>query len=257
MLTQSELMTLVDIAKTAGEAIMAVYENNVEVWQKDDRSPLTEADLASDKIIRENLEAKFPGVFILSEESSSGEHSDSIETLFLVDPLDGTKEFIKRNGEFTVNIALIKNGEPIAGVVYAPALQKLYYAANGLGAWKQEENRNPEPIKISARNNNAPLRVVGSRSHAGEEMERWLQQHPNHVMVPSGSSLKLCYVAEGAADIYPRLGPTMQWDTAAGQAVVEVAGGHVVDAEKNRLLYGFGRPLKNGHFFVTSDLGLI
>ncbi len=251
------LRTLCDIAELAGVAIMEVYEQGGKTWEKEDRSPLTEADLRSDKIIRQSLKKAFPGVFILSEESTSHSSNKSDDPFFLVDPLDGTKEFLKRNGEFTVNIALIRHGRPIAGVVYAPALKQMYYAADGLGAWKREGMQTPRKIFASHYQDEQPLRILGSRSHCGDALTSWLAQHPNHTLIAVGSSLKFCYIADGCADIYPRLGPTMQWDTAAGQCIVEQSGGSVVNTERKVLTYGLRQPLTNDNFFAVADLRLV
>lgn len=249
--TREQLTLLCEIAAAAGREIMAVYAEGGETWQKDDASPLTEADLRADRVIRAGLENAFPGVFILSEESrSAGDHLP--ETFFLVDPLDGTKEFLKRNGEFTVNIALVHRGRPVAGVVLAPALDELFYAASGLGAWKRGAGGSERPL--TAARAASPLRVIGSRSHGGEALGRWLQTlDAAHTFVAAGSSLKFCRIAEGEADIYPRFGPTSQWDTGAAQCVLEIAGGAVVDLARRPLGYGLERPLLNPEFMAYGD----
>ncbi len=250
-MTREELDALCRIAEAAGREIMAVYENGGETWQKDDASPLTEADLRADRTIREGLEAHFPGVFILSEESrSAGEAAG--ERFFLVDPLDGTKEFIKRNGEFTVNIALVERGTPVASVVLAPALDELYFGARGLGVWKRDAS-GLRPIKTAQRDASQPLRVIGSRSHGGEQLAAWLAGlEQEHSFVAAGSSLKFCRIAEGSADVYPRFGPTSQWDTAAAQCVLEVAGGSVTDLAGQPLRYGLDRPVLNPEFIASA-----
>ena len=256
IVTAQQLATLCDIAEAAGRAIMAVYASGGEVWQKDDASPLTEADLRADQVIRAGLELHFPGVFILSEESVSqgGEPSNNF---FLVDPLDGTKEFLKRNDEFTVNIALIKNGQPVAGVVLAPALDELFYAAKGLGAWKRDR-QGLCSIGSGIYAEGQPLRVMGSRSHGGDKLAAWLAKLPHeHTFVVAGSSLKFCRIAENMADIYPRFGLTSQWDTAAAQCVLEVAGGAVTDLEGMPLQYGLQRPLLNPEFVAVGCAGLL
>ena len=254
-MTKAELDTLCRIAEVAGQEIMAVYREGGETWQKDDQSPLTEADLRADRVIRAGLEQHFPGVFILSEESVSAGPRDA-ERFFLVDPLDGTKEFLKRNGEFTVNIALIENGEPVAGVVLAPALDELFYAARGLGAWKRDST-GLRPIATAHRSPTDPLCVMGSRSHGADKLNAWLTTlKTEHTFVAAGSSLKFCRIAEGQADIYPRFGPTSQWDTAAAQAVLEVAGGVVTDLQGTLLRYGLDRPVLNPEFVAVGDVGL-
>lgn len=248
----NQLHALCRIAEAAGQEIMAVYREGGETWQKDDQSPLTEADLRADRVIREGLEQHFPGVFILSEESVSAGPRDA-ERFFLVDPLDGTKEFLKRNGEFTVNIALIELGEPVAGVVLAPALDELFYAARELGAWKRD-SKGLRTIATAHRSPTDPLRVMGSRSHGADKLSAWLATLKNaHTFVAAGSSLKFCRIAEGQADIYPRFGPTSQWDTAAGQAVLEVAGGAVTDLQGMPLRYGLDRPVLNPAFVAMGD----
>lgn len=168
-ITQAQLDILCQLAKAAGHEIMDVYQGQIDTWQKDDNSPLTEADLRADKVIRVGLESHFPNVFILSEESRSAEKNITPETLFLVDPLDGTKEFLKRNDEFTVNIALVHQGKVIAGVVYAPALKELFYAAAGLGCWK-EDATGKQSLSIQPRDETQPLRIIGSRSHGTDKL---------------------------------------------------------------------------------------
>jgi 3'(2'), 5'-bisphosphate nucleotidase len=252
MIDKTQLQVLCDIALAAGREVMDVYGTDFSSVQKDDDSPLTQADLRSDQVIREGLERSFAGVFILSEESSpqaKGNH----ERFFLVDPLDGTKEFLKRNDEFTVNIALVDKGVPVAGVVYAPALGELYFGAQGQGAWKRKDGAT-QPLRTQAPGAGGALRVIGSRSHGGEELARWLQQLTvPHTFVAAGSSLKFCRLAEGAADVYPRLGPTSQWDTAAAQAVLECAGGAVLEAGGSDLRYGLQRPILNPYFIALAD----
>lgn len=251
-LTEAQLQRLCHVALAAGREVMAVYSTDFATWEKNDSSPLTQADLRADAVIRQGLEESFPGVFILSEESSSagtGQH----ESFFLVDPLDGTREFLKRNDEFTVNIALVHHGEPVAGVVLAPALGELFYAARGLGAWKQAPGADLR-LHTSPADVSRPLRVMGSRSHGGDALTAWLARLSRpYEFVPAGSSLKFCRIAEGAADIYPRMGPTSQWDTAAAQAVLEVAGGAVLDPVGQPLCYGLDKPVLNPHFVALAD----
>jgi 3'(2'),5'-bisphosphate nucleotidase len=250
---QEQLQTLCKMAQAAGQEIMAVYDKGGAVWQKDDASPLTEADLRADAVIRQGLETAFPSVFILSEESRSAGDAPA-DMFFLVDPLDGTKEFLKRNGEFTVNIALVRQGVPIAGVVFAPALGELFYAALGLGAWVQATGSAPQALQVAAWQPTEPLRVIGSRSHGGDKLAAWLATLScQHSFVAAGSSLKFCRIAQGQADIYPRFGPTSQWDTAAAQCVLEVAGGAVRDLPGKPLRYGLQRPLLNPEFVAVGD----
>ena len=244
------------IALEAGDAIMAVYSRDFTVEEKEDKSPLTEADKAANEIIEAALHALPEGIPVLSEENTAGfAGADADGRYWLVDPLDGTKEFIKRNGEFTVNIALIENGRPVLGVVVAPALGVSYLAAEGVGAfkveWGKENSGERQPIRASGPPaEGAAWRVVGSRSHPSPDLAAWLERLGKHDMVPMGSSLKLCLVAEGAADTYPRLGPTCLWDTGAAQAVVEQAGGRVETLEGQRLSYAKPAETLNPYFVV-------
>ena len=250
--TIEQLETLCAIAQTAGQQVMAVYAQDFASWQKDDASPLTEADLRADRAIRAGLETAFPEIFVWSEESVSAGTRDT-DTFFLVDPLDGTKEFVQRSGEFTVNIALIHQGQPIAGVVFAPATGELFYAAQGLGAWQQQPT-GAVPLRVAPTRTDAPIRILGSRSHGGPALAAWLAQLPvAHDFVAAGSSLKFCRIAQGQADLYPRFGPTSQWDTAAAQCVLEQAGGRVTDFAGQRLRYGLQRPVLNPEFLAVGD----
>jgi 3'(2'), 5'-bisphosphate nucleotidase len=240
----AKLLTSVEcIARHAGEAIMAVYSRAFTVEEKDDKSPLTEADTAAHEVIVAALDALPQGIPVLSEENTEGfAGPDGNGRYWLVDPLDGTKEFIKRNGEFTVNIALIENGRPVLGVVVAPALGVAYLAAEGVGAVKVEQQGEHagerQPIRVAGKpGRGATWRVVGSRSHPSPDLADWLETLGPHELLPMGSSLKLCRVAEGAADVCPRLGPTCLWDTGAAQAVVEQAGGRVVTLDGEPLSY--------------------
>ncbi len=254
-LSELQLAEVSAVAEAAGREIMAVYGTDFASWQKDDESPLTQADLRADAEIRKGLEQAFPGVFILSEESSS-QGPKGADTFFLVDPLDGTREFLKRNDEFTVNIALVESGEPVAGVVFAPALGELFYAARGLGAWKKVGGI-VSRLATAAPSDAAPLRVMGSRSHGGEATDVWLARlDRSYSFVAAGSSLKFCRIAEGRADIYPRLGPTCQWDTAAAHGVLLEAGGTVVDPTGQPLRYGLDRPMLNPHFIALAQPGM-
>lgn len=220
---------------------------------KDFDSPLTCADTASNDLIEEQLRILTPTVPVLSEESKTVPYDvrRSWRTFWLVDPLDGTKEFIKRNGEFTVNIALVEDGRPVLGVVHAPAMEVTYFAAQGLGAFKLSAQ--DETIPIAVREcERTRLKVVASRSHADERLQRFLHKIGAVECVSMGSSLKFCLVAEGEADLYPRLGPTMEWDTAAAQCIVEMAGGAVIDLRGHALIYN--KPnLFNPHFVVSSE----
>ncbi|MFH7587924.1 3'(2'),5'-bisphosphate nucleotidase CysQ [Oceanimonas smirnovii] len=252
MLITQELLNQVDaLARKAGAAIMEIYGREFTVEQKEDKSPLTEADAAAHNMIVQGLVELPLKAPILSEEDTAGfAGADEHGRYWLVDPLDGTKEFIKRNGEFTVNIALIENGKPVLGVVYAPALNVGYMAAEGLGAFKYEGNGTPVAINVAEHQAGTPWRVVGSRSHGGGELPALLEKLGEHELVPMGSSLKLCLVAENAADIYPRLGPTSLWDTGAAQCVVEQAGGTVVQLNGEPLSYANTKEVLNPFFLV-------
>ena len=245
---------LLDIARQAGEAILAVYHQDFAVQQKGDDSPLTAADLASHRLIVDKLASLSPDTPVLSEEGADipFETRQQWPRYWLIDPLDGTREFVKRNGEFTVNIALVEDGRPVLGVVHVPVTGVSYVGEVGKGAWKLDAEGTETPISVQARRP-ATLRVAGSRSHAGDSLKRFLAQLGDHEIVSMGSSLKLCLVAEGVADIYPRLGPTSEWDTAAAQAVVEAAGGSVTDTQMQPLRYNSKESLLNPHFLVFGD----
>ena len=246
---------IVELARQAGEAILTVYNSDeFSVEEKDDKSPLTAADLASHHAIVHGLTTLTADIPILSEESAKlpYEERSSWQRYWLVDPLDGTREFIKRNGEFTVNIALIDDGVPVLSVVYVPVTGVTYMACQGQGAFKQEAGGAREAISVR-KLGDGPVMVVGSRSHRGESLNNFLDKLGEHDMVGMGSSLKLCLVAEGAADIYPRLGPTSEWDTAAAQCVVEQAGGFVTDTAMKPLRYNTKDSLLNPFFLVFGD----
>ena len=243
------------LALKAGNEILAVYNSEeFSIQEKDDKSPLTAADLASHHAIVDGLTALTADIPVLSEESASLPFSErsSWQRYWLVDPLDGTREFIKRNGEFTVNIALIDAGVPVLSVVHVPVSGVSYLACKGQGAFKQEPGGERQPITVR-KLADGPLMVVGSRSHRGDSLISFLEKLGEHDMVGMGSSLKLCLVAEGAADIYPRLGPTSEWDTAAAQCVVEQAGGFVTDTEMKPLRYNTKDSLLNPFFLVFGD----
>ena len=249
----SLLEPVIEIALRAGEAIMDVYDSDFAVELKEDRSPLTKADRAAHTIIVEGLGRLPLRLPVLSEESAERdiEQRRSWPRYWLVDPLDGTKEFIKRNGEFTVNIALIDGHEPVLGVVVAPALARIYAGVVGVGAFRRVDGVT-EPISVR-RPAAEPLRVVGSRSHANPDLAALLDALGPHELKPMGSSLKICLVAEGAADLYPRLGPTSEWDTAAAQAVLISAGGSMMDPKGQPLAYNARETLLNPHFLALGD----
>lgn len=246
------LEALTVIAEAAGGRILAFYEGEVQVSRKEDESPLTQADLAAHRLIIERLADFAPEVPVLSEESAEVPFAirRGWRRLFLVDPLDGTREFLKRNGEFTVNIALIEQGEPIAGVIHAPVFGLTMAGERGIGSfrrsgggWKRVTTRSAPPRPV----------VAGSRSHRDPLENRLLARIGPHEALPLGSSLKLCRIAEGVVDLYLRQGPTSEWDTAAGQAIVEAAGGAVVDLQGRPLSYNQRESLRNPPFLACGD----
>jgi 3'(2'), 5'-bisphosphate nucleotidase len=241
------------IVEQASAAIMQIYDGAFAVEQKDDNSPLTLADLESQRVIIEGLKRLTPEIPILSEESAQAPWAErqTWRELWVVDPLDGTREFVKRNGEFTVNVALVIDHEPVLGVVSAPAQGLVYWGAQGLGAFT--EHRGQARTAIRAASPQRPLRVVGSRSHASKETAAYLEKLAQHVMTGVGSSLKFCLLAEGKAELYPRFGPTSEWDTAAGQAVLEAAGGQVTRLDGHKLRYNCRESVLNGDFIAFTD----
>lgn len=242
---------IVELAEAAGQAILEVYSTNFEVQSKADESPLTQADLASHNCIVAGLKVLTPELPIISEEDGlpSFEIRSQWEKYWLIDPLDGTKEFVNRNGEFTVNIALIENHRAVFGVVHVPVQKKTYVGCEGHGADVRDAGGNPEQISV-AESSSQPVRVVGSRSHRGASLDAYLDKLGDYDMVPMGSSLKFCVIAEGGADLYPRLGLTSEWDTAAAQAVVEQAGGRVVTLDGKPMKYNAKEDILNPYFFV-------
>lgn len=251
---EAVLVEIVALAKDAGAAIMAVYrQQDFGITYKDDLSPLTQADLAAHHLIEDALQKRTPALPILSEESTALPYAHRREwaCYWLVDPLDGTKEFIKRSDEFTVNIALIQKGTPVLGVVYAPALDISYFAAKGLGAFKAQGNNAARRITVSDYRAHR-LKITVSRSHAVSAQHTFLDRMPPHDLIRMGSSLKLCLVAEGAAHLYPRLGRTMEWDTAAAHAIVSAAGGSVSNYQGEELIYNKA-DLANPDFFVRGN----
>ncbi len=233
MLEKIDVNKIIAIAEEAGREIMKIYETgDFAITDKSDNSPLTKADKAGNAVIVAALKENYPDIPIISEENKMIDYSErkDWEYFWLVDPLDGTKEFIKKNGEFTVNIALIRNGKPVMGVVGIPAKNQMYYAVENKGAFKIDEEGNKIKLEVNAPKENE-IALIGSRSHPSPEFDAYLkdmeQKYETVNFVPAGSSLKFCLVAEGKADVYPRLGPTMEWDTAAGHALVLEAGARV------------------------------
>jgi 3'(2'), 5'-bisphosphate nucleotidase len=248
------IMPVVNLAIEAGENILTIYSSNFSVNHKNDNSPLTAADLASHECLVAGLR-RLPGAYpVLSEESVElpFEQRRLWETYWLVDPLDGTKEFIKRNGEFTVNIALIHRTRPVLGVVYAPVARVSFFSSFGAGAYKMVGEGKPTQISARRHASNPPV-VVSSRSHQTEEMKAYLLRLGACVLKSVGSSLKFCLVAEGEADLYPRLGLTSEWDTAAAHCIVESAGGKVTTLRGEALLYNTKPSLLNPFFLAFGD----
>lgn len=262
-----DVSEVLDIAIRAGKEIMKVYHTNFSVENKEDNSPLTLADQKSHNKIVEELQKYSPNIPILSEEGKDQPYSERKEwsRLWIVDPLDGTKEFVKRNGEFTVNIALVEHGNPILGVIYAPVLDVAYVGRKGLGSYKVEsvtkkcikqEFINEIGTRLPIKSSRKYYSVVASRSHLSKETEMYIvdlkEKYGQVEMTSAGSSLKLCLVAEGKADIYPRFAPTMEWDTAAGQAIVEFAEGSVLHTNSNQPLQYNKEDLLNPWFIATN-----
>ncbi|MCM8570502.1 3'(2'),5'-bisphosphate nucleotidase CysQ [Gramella jeungdoensis] len=258
------LVTAIRASIEAGYAIMEVYDSaDFNIEQKDDDSPLTAADIRSNSVINQYLNST--GIPIISEENRQLEYEErkSWDLCWIVDPLDGTKEFIKRNGEFTVNIALIENSFPLLGVIFVPAKNIIYYADGNI-AWKQVLIQtdsgafdHSKSVKISPQKENGKIRVVGSRSHMNEDTESYianLKENYNQEIevVSRGSSLKFCLVAEGEADVYPRFAPTMEWDTAAGHAICNSVGLSVIDKKTGEEMKYNRTHLLNNHFLVSA-----
>ncbi len=248
---------LISIAQKAGDAIMEIYARDFEVEIKEDKSPLTEADKKSNAVILEGLKNLYPDIPFISEETkqTSYEERKHWKRFWLIDPIDGTKEFIKKNGEFTVNIALIEEGIPVVGIVHLPAQNKTYYGVKGVGSFKsQDENQKSEIRNTTHYSAKQKVIVVGSRSHLSPETLQFVEdlkaQGKEVEFRSSGSSLKLCLVAEGEADVYPRFGPTMEWDTAAAHAVALYAGKNVINYETKQPLVYNKETLLNPWFIV-------
>ena len=249
------------LALTSGEVILDIYKSSTfEVLLKSDDSPVTIADKKADEVISKGLKKYFPEVPIVTEEQVKS-HDLSASVFFIVDPLDGTKEFIKRRGDFTVNIALVVNGEPIRGIVYAPARQRLFYtdengeAVEEMAYFSVSKMGLVKKIKTAVSDNMA-LKVVASKSHRDKKTDEYISKYRCKELVSAGSSLKFCLIASGEADLYPRFGPTMEWDTAAGHAVLSAAGGSVVQAEDKQPLK-YGKPHYRNPFFIASSKNVI
>ena len=246
------LPEILAIADAAGVRVMDVYNSDFDVTYKSDHSPVTAADLAANDVILAALQKLTPDIPVLSEEAASAPWSErkNWKKFWLVDPVDGTKEFTRRTGEFTVNIALIEQGEPVLGVVTAPALKEAFWGAKGEGAFKRDNAGKISEIQIAEQP--SKTRIVASKSHLNDETKAFIDKAGDHQLVQVGSSLKFCRIAEGAADVYPRLGPTSEWDTAAAHAVLSAAGGSVTMLDGTPLRYGKENVL-NPHFIAAGN----
>ena len=242
------------LALEAGDKIMKIYaRDDFEVRSKADDSPVTEADEAADALISAGLRAAFPDIALVTEEQSES-HSVSADQFFIVDPLDGTKEFVHRRGDFTVNIALIENGTPVFGVVFAPAKKRLFYTDATGQTVEESQDGAIKPLHVSTPDNDA-LIVVASKSHRDAATDAYINKYKVADSAAAGSSLKFCLVAAGEADLYPRLGRTMEWDTAAGHAVLLGAGGQVVRFDDHTPLK-YGKPIYENPFFIALSPGV-
>jgi len=256
MLDKIDINQILDIAEEAGKATLEIYSREFTIEQKEDRSPVTEADKKSNEIIINALSELYPDIPFISEETKQTSYAERKDWKYfwLIDPLDGTKEFIKKNGEFTINIALIEDHTPILGVIYVPVKEIFYYSQKGKGSFKIESGADAQSIFASEQATKEKLTVVGSRSHGSETLNAFIEEKKsvyNEVeLISSGSSLKFCLVAEGKADIYPRTGPTHEWDTAAGHAIVLESGKSAYDYESGEPLLYNKENLLNGWFIV-------
>ena len=252
---QEYIKKLIKISKNAGDAIMDIYESEFDVNFKSDQSPLTKADILSNKIICQSLKKITPDVPILSEESSTIPYHERSKwnQYWLIDPLDGTKEFIKKNGEFTTNIALIYKNRPIFGMIHVPVSNEIFWGSKEMGSYHINGSSlsNKKKISVSQKTNDN-LRIVSSRSHPSGDLKRLLDKLENFELVSIGSSLKFCLIAKGEADCYPRFGPTSEWDSAAGEAILEAAGGSVVKLNGETLKYNLKKDFINPSFFAIN-----
>jgi 3'(2'), 5'-bisphosphate nucleotidase len=253
ILNEQLISSTVEIAKEAGKAITEIYNSDFDYQLKKDSSPITAADNLSHNIITDRLKILTPEIPILSEENCDIPYKIRSQwtQYWLVDPLDGTKEFIKKNGEFTVNIALTENNTPIFGVIHIPITNETYWGSQVNGSFYSNENNDVKEICVSENNQN-PIRLVASRSHPSEMLSSLLEKIVDYEIIKIGSSIKFCLIASGQADCYPRFGPTSEWDTAAGEAIVRFAGGHLVTANGDLMSYNLKRDYLNPNFIVAN-----
>ena len=253
-LNKQLIISTIEIAKEAGEAISQIYNSDFDYQIKKDLSPITAADRLSHKIITERLKILTPKIPILSEENCDIPFKARVQwaDYWLVDPLDGTQEFINNNGEFTVNIALISNKTPILGIIHIPITHETYWGSKNKGSFYLNENDDVVSISVSNNHQN-PIRIVASRSHPSEMLNDLLDKIIDYEIIKIGSSIKFCHIASGQADCYPRFGPTSEWDTAAGEAIVRYAGGHMVTLNGNLMNYNAKEDYLNPNFIVSSD----
>ncbi len=256
------LLDVCNISIRAGNKVLEYYNDDIEVTDKNDSSPLTKADLASNKIILKSLHDLDKTIPILSEESLvEWNKRKNWNKYWLVDPLDGTKEFIKKNGEFTVNIALIENNKPILGIIFAPAKSLLYFAQKNNGSYKINTNielsKLDEAKKIVVSDKSHITRIIGSRSHSNSIFTNWVhEKYPGAEIVQVGSSIKFCLIAEGRADIYPRFGPTSEWDIAAGHIIINEAGGKIFTFKDSEVYYNTKEDILNPQFYAIGNFKL-
>ena len=264
MNSNEQLLKISNISIEAGKIILDFYNKNLDITFKNDETPLTQADLASNKFITDSIKKMSPNIPILSEEEFVEWHiRKEWKKYWLIDPLDGTKEFIKKNGEFTVNIALIENNRPILGVIYAPVSNELYFSKKKFGSHKiltkkklnTFDNANKISIKIEKTNH---VKIIGSRSHSNSILNKWVKRNfKEFEILQKGSSLKFCLIAEGFADIYPRFGPTSEWDIAAGHIILEEAGGRLKSIDNKEILYNEKENILNPNFFAYNNIDFI
>jgi len=253
ILSEQLISATVEIAKEAGIAITEIYNSDFDYQLKKDLSPITAADNLSHNIITERLKILTPKIPILSEENCNIPYKIRSQwtQYWLVDPLDGTKEFISQNGEFTVNIALIENNNPILGVIHLPVTNETYWGSQVNGSFYSNKNNDVERIRVSENHQN-PMRLVASRSHPSDMLNALLEKIVDYEIIEVGSSIKFCLIASGQADCYPRFGPTSEWDTAAGEAIVRFAGGHVIATNGNSMNYNLKEDYLNPNFLVSN-----